>query len=215
LREAAASVTKRPMIRLASSASGCHWTPSAKRLSVVGLGAVKLLPGHPGGQGARAQADIVVGAVEAAGRPAVVVVAEGLGQVLQERPSRRHVHELHPPADPEEGDVALQGPPHQGDLAGVALGHGVLGLGVRLGGIGGGIDVGAPRQHQPVDQVEDRVGILGQRGIRRDHEREPARALHGVDVGAGQQHRLLVPDAPLGALQGGADPDDGPVGHGS
>ena len=118
LRAAAASATSAAMRRLVSSASGCHWTPSAKRRSgaskasgsssmrrpagdlealadavdalvVVGLRAVGDLARGARGQRAVGQAHVVVGAVEGAGVAAVLVVAVALGQVLQQRAAAR------------------------------------------------------------------------------------------------------------------------------
>ena len=50
--------------------------------------------------------------------------------------------------------------------------------------------------------------------IGRQHQRDPAGALHRVDVVAREQHRLLVPDAPARALERGAQADDRWGGHG-
>ena len=65
----------------------------------------------------------------------------------------------------------------------------------------------AAGEHQPVDAVEGFVGVLDQLRVRRDHQRQPARALDRIDVGVGQQRRGLAPDAPSGVDVCGADPD--------
>ncbi len=46
--------------------------------------------------------------------------------------------------------------------------------------------------------------------VGRQHQRDAAGPLHGLDVVERQQRRLLVPDAPAGALERGADADHGP-----
>jgi hypothetical protein len=67
--------------------------------------------------------------------------------------------------------------------------------------IAGGIDVRAARQHETVEQVERLGGILEQLLVRGQHQHERAGALHGLDVAAREQHGLLVPHAPAGALE--------------
>ena len=118
------------------------------------------LAGGAGGQRAVAQAHVVVGAVEGARVAAVLVVAVALGQVLEQRAARGDVHELHPAADAQQREVALEGAARERDLEVVALGHRAAGLGVGLLPVGGRVDVGAAGQDEPVEQVEDRVGIL-------------------------------------------------------
>ncbi len=76
-------------------------------LVVMGLGGVQLLAGGARGERAGGQAHVVVGAVEAARGPAVLLVAELVGQVLAERSAERDVDQLHAAADAEHGHVAL------------------------------------------------------------------------------------------------------------
>ena len=66
--------------------------------------------------------------------------------------------------------------------------------------VGVGVDVGPAGEHQPVDHVEHEVGLLHDRLVRRQHQREPAGALNGRDVAARKQERLLVPIAPARPL---------------
>ena len=149
-RAAAASCTSAAISCEVGSASGCHWTPSAKRRSgssiasgssssvlqprrdqplpqlrdalvVVGLGRVVDLARGARGQRAVGQPDVVVGAVEGARHAAVVLVADVVGQVLDQRPPARDVHQLHPAADAEQRDVALERAARQRDLEVVAL----------------------------------------------------------------------------------------------
>ena len=62
-------------------------------------------------------------------------------------------------ADAEQRQVALERPARQSDLEAVALGDGAARLGVRLVAVRAGIDVGAAGEDQPVDQIDDLVGI--------------------------------------------------------
>ena len=55
----------------------------------------------------------------------MLLVAEAVGQVLTERAAAGDVDQLHPAADPEQRQVALDRRAHERDLEGVALGHGV------------------------------------------------------------------------------------------
>ena len=217
-----ASVTRAAIRRLVSSASGCHWTPSAKRRSGASKAsgsssmddqpvtsrpspmrstawwwwdfvACDDLARGAGGQRAVGQAHVVVGAVEAARVAPVLVVAVALGQVLQQRAARGDVHDLHAAADAQQRHVALEGAAGERDLEVVALGHGAASLGMGLRPVGRRIDVGAAGQDEPVEQVEDRVGVVLRALVGRQQQREPAGALDGVDVGARQQDRPAGP----------------------
>ena len=168
-------------------------------------------PARAGGERALGEPDVVVGAVEGARDAAVVLVAEVVGQVLLERAAARDVHELHAAADAEQRDVALERAARQCDLERVALGPRALGHRVRLGAVAGGVEVGAAGEDQPVDDVEHLVGVALGLGVGRDHQREAAGGLDGVDVGAVEEERLGVPDRPARALDRGADADAGAV----
>jgi len=181
---------------------------AADALVVVGLRPVDLLAGRACGERAGGQADVVVGAVERADRPAVLVVAELLGQVLAQRAAVRDVHQLHPTADPEEREVARERAARERQLERVAVGVDVGRLHVLLGAVAGGVDVDAAREHQPVEQVEHLVRLLDQQPVGREQQRHPAGALDGGDVARGQERGLLVPHAPTRPLVGGADSDD-------
>ena len=83
-----------------------------------------------------------------------------------------------PAADPEHRHVALQRPPRQRELEAVALGPGAPRLGVRLGAVAGGVDVGAAGEQQRVDPVEQEVGVVDRGLVGRQHDRQPAGPLH-------------------------------------
>ena len=106
-----------------------------------------------------------------------LVVADELRQVLVERAAAGDVEHLHPAADAEQRHVALERAPRQRELEAVALGPGALRLGVRLGAVAGRVDVGAAGEDQPVEQVEQPVGIGlgGVVGRQQQRQRPPAR----------------------------------------
>ena len=185
------------------------------RLMVVGLGVVQVLAGRERGPRPALQRDAVVGAVEAAGGAAVLLVAEHVGQVLDQGATERDVEHLHPTADPEHRHVALHRAAHERDLGLVALRDGAVRRRVGLGAVQRRIDVVAAGEDQPVDQVERLVGVVDQRRIRRNHQRQSAGALDRIDVRVREQDRGLVPDAPARVELSGADSDCGTVsGHG-
>ena len=76
----------------------------------------------------------------------MVLVAEVVRQVLDERAAAGDVHDLHAAADAEERQVALERARGQRELEGVPLGHGAGRLGMRLGAVGGRVQVGPAGQ---------------------------------------------------------------------
>src|SRR4051812_15740445 len=184
-------------------------------LVVVRLGGVVDLAGGARGERAVGEAHPVVRPVEGARDAAVVLVADVVGQVLDQRAPARDVHELHPAADAQQRDVALERPARERDLELVALRPGALRGRMRRLAVGRGVDVGPAREDEPVEDVEQLVGILHRPWIGRQHERETARALDRVDVGAVEQVRLGVPHRPARALESGADADPGSPRHAS
>ena len=109
---------------------------------------------------------------EGAGGVAVVVVAEQVGKVLNEGATQRDVHHLHAPADAEHGHPAIEGATDEAHLEAIALGPRGAGLRVPLRAVGGRVDVGAARKHQPLDSVEQRVGRLLRGVVGRQQERK-------------------------------------------
>ena len=178
-------------------------------LVVMRLGRVRKLARDTRGQRALAQQDIMVGAVERADHAAMPTVTEQLGQVLQQRAAAGDVDQLHPPADPQHRQVPLDRRAGQGDLERVALGHRVHGLRVRPLAVAAGVDVGAAGKHEPVDQLQRLLRILGHGRVHCQHQREPASPLHRLHVVVRQQRRPQVPHAPAGPLQGRAHADHG------
>ncbi len=176
-------------------------------LMVMGLGVVRELTRRRRRQRVGCQAHLVVGALEASGHAEVLVVAELVGQVLQQRAAEGDIEHLHAAADPEHRHVALDRTAAQRDLELVAFGRRAVGLGIGRGAVGGGIDVGAPDQDQGVDVVQELVGRVDEQRIGRDHQRQAAGPLDRADIAGRQQRRRLSPDAIAGVGDGGADAD--------
>ena len=199
--------------QLIDGGDAAHDQPVAEPLDtlmVVRLGGVHELAGGPRGERALGQQDVVLGSVERARDAPVLVMTVALRQVLHERAAAGDVDQLHATTDAEHRQLSLDRSACQCHLEGVALRHGPARLGMRLPAVAARIDVGAAGEDQAVDQLEHLVGVARQLGVGREHRDEPTGALHGVDVVARQQRRLLVPHAPTGALDRGADADHGP-----
>ena len=169
---------------------------------------MQLLAGGDRGERSGFQPHVVVCAVEAAGEGPVVLVADLLGDVLLERAAERHVQQLHPAADPENRHVPLDCSLGDRQLRSVALGHGAVRRGMRVGAVRGGIDVVAAGEDQPVDQLEYLIGVLLELLVGGNHQRKPAGALDRGDVAVRQQRRALIPEAPLRPREARADADD-------
>ena len=155
-----------------------------------------------------AQAHVVVGAVERAARAPVVVVAEALGQMLVERPAERDVHQLHAAADAEHREVALDRAARERDLERVALRHRPFVSGWAARRSSAGSMSAPPTRISPSSRSRTSSGSPASAGPA-THQRQPAGALDRVEVLRGEQRGLLVPHAPPGALERGADADDG------
>ena len=144
-------------------------------------------------------------------RAQVVVVAEALRQVLVQRAAERDVQQLHAAADAEHRDPSLDRAPHERELERVALGHRVDASSGR-----------APRRswrgrcrrrrrasaRRRRSSASSGVGSTSAGSGASISAIPPARA-DRVEVVRRQQRRLLVPHAPLRALERGADADDG------
>ena len=138
------------------------------------------------------------------------LVAHGVGHVLLERAAERHVQHLHPAADPEQRDVALERPVGQRRArSGRARARCPRSPACGPGAVGARIHVGAAGQHQPVDQVERLVGLLRGGVVGRQQHAKPAGGLHGVRVGARREVAEHLPGPPADDLRGAADADYG------
>ena len=111
-------------------------------------------------------------------------------------PPQRHVQDLHPPADAEQGHLALERPRAPGRArSGRARARCRSSPGAGRA-VGRGIEVGAAGEDQRVEAVEQRVGRLGRGLVGRQQERQPARRLHRGRVGARQHGRPCPPRGP-------------------
>src|SRR5262249_55594539 len=108
---------------------------------------------------------------------AVVVVTEHVGQVLVQVAAVCDGHQLHTPADTEDGQAVRDGGAQGHRPGGVA--HGLdRGGGVRLGTVQRGVDVGAPGKHDPIEAFE----YIWVRRIWRDQSRTTAALVYRMDV---------------------------------
>ena len=121
------------------------------------------LAGGAGSKGACGQRDVVIGTVEGAHHTQVFVVAETLGEMLQERASQRNIDQLHASADTEHRHIPLDRGAKQRDFKESRSGT-VSGLGVGLLAVAGGVDIGAASKHQAVEQVEHLARSRHERG---------------------------------------------------
>jgi hypothetical protein len=141
------------------------------------------------------------------------MVPEALRQMLVQRSTAGHVHDLHPSADPQQRDPALHRPDRERHLEPVADRIRPDGLGVGLDALDCGVDVRPSAEDQRVDPVEQRVRGLGRGRVGGQQGRHPAGPLDRVRVGERQQHgRLKRPDAEARLLDRSTDSDQG-TGH--
>ena len=144
--------------------------------------------------------------------PGRVQVKLGVGDVLVERAAAGDVEQLHPAADAEHRQVALERAAREGELEAVALGPGALRVRVGLGAVAGRVDVRAAGEDEPVEQVEQLLGRLGDLVVGRQDQRQPARLGDAARVRALRDVDLdVAPDGPVRALDHRADPDDRPA----
>ena len=166
--------------RLSPSSSGCHRTPSAKRVAghldrldhvVVGrpaaddqplaepvdaLVVVRLAPRRARAPTARAASEPgssrTSWSPKAPGRVAVVARARRVGQVLVERAAAGDVQQLHAAADRRAPACRARAPGGASASSNASRsGRVPVRLRVGLGAVGGRIDVGAAGEQQPVD----------------------------------------------------------------
>ena len=78
--------------------------------------------------------------------------------VLNERAPARHVEDLNPPADREDGEIGVERVAHEGELVLVPLDRRLLDGRVLLLTIAHGIDVAAVSEHEAVDVLREVLG---------------------------------------------------------
>ena len=148
---------------------------------------------------------------EAAELFAVALVADRLGQVLDEVAPAEHVQQLEPTADRERRHVALERALEQRELPGVPVLLRGVGRRMTLGAVGGRVDVDPARED---DAVEDVERVVDRVGARRDDERPSAGPLDRLHVEERHERRGQLPRAPARRLCVGRDPDQRPLAHG-
>jgi len=136
----------------------------------------------------------------------VLVVAEHLGQMLDEIAAEGDVDDLAAPADGEHGHVARAGRPRERELGAVALGPHLDDLRMRRLVVALRVEVRAAGEDERVERVER----LRDRHLGRRHDHRPAAgALDPTDVGHRHDRRLRPPErTPARDLGVGGDPDD-------
>ena len=180
------------------------------RLVVVGLGGVPHLPARPRGQRARRQPHVVVGVVEGARARAGGRCGRRrrAGAARASRPARRSSAASRGRC-PSTGRSRSNARSASAISRAVAVGARVGGLRMARAAVGARVDVRAAGQHEPVEPVEHVVGMRRHPRVGRDHQRDRARALQRVHVGAREQERLAIPYRPARPLQRGAEADPG------
>lgn len=125
-------------------------------------------------------------------------------EILVEGPSGRDREGLHPAANAEHGDVALEEETREGKVP--ALPARVERADRRVGGaaVVGGVEVVAPGEEDSVEAREERGEVAGTRE-RWDEDGEPAGRRDGVRVDRVEEGALLP--VPLPVIAG--DPDQG------
>ena len=148
-------------------------------------------------------------------RDAVREEAVHVGQVLVQRAAERDVHDLHPPADAEGGDVQSVGGVHQPDLERVPVAFDAVEvLGVGIGSVGGRVDVAAAHQHQAVERLEECFGLAFLTGG--DDRRTRSRTAERLEVGRRDAVAAVRPPRhPVVGEVVGHDRDQRPVAHGA
>ena len=160
---------------------------------------------------------VVVGALERAGRAAVVLVAELLRQMLAQRAPAGDVQKLHPAADSEDGQIAGRALRARArSRTGRAPGRCRRSSSCSLGVVDTRVDVGAAREQQPRRSVSRASsGCSATAGIGGQEDGEAAGAVRSINVLLRQQRRGVVPHAPPCALPGRAHADHRSIHDGS
>ena len=142
---------------------------------------------------------------ERAGRVFVLVVADDVGQMLDEVASTCDVEHLAAAADGEHGHVPGERRLEQCQLGAVPLGHDAGRRLVRFVVVQVRIQVGAAREHQSVDGRQRlRYAVLA----RGDQHGPAARLLDCLHIRGRDERGVLVPVAPPGGSQVRRDADE-------
>jgi hypothetical protein len=133
----------------------------------------------------------------------------GVGEVLHEGAAAGDVEQLHPAADAEHRQVAIQRRLGEGDLEPVPLDSRVLRQRIALRAVGGRVEIGAAGQQQAVQQIDEFAGLDCGCVARREQQGQAAGAIDSLRVGALRDVDFdLLPRRPPGAFHHRADPDN-------
>jgi hypothetical protein len=159
---------------------------------------------NPGELAGRADLHVVSGQLDRI--RLVAVVADPVGQMLDEGAAAGHVEQLHAAADGQEGQVGFdRGAGHE-QLEPVPAVVGLVGLFVRRLVVERGVDVTSPGHQQRVDPG-DQAGY-GTGGDRWQYDRGAAGPLDGSRVAHRRHDGLANPGAPASSLKLAGDADD-------
>jgi hypothetical protein len=86
-------------------------------------------------------------------------MAHDVGEMLMQAPAESHVEYLDAPADRKQRQIGLEGPSSQGEFPLVTFPPGPPRLRMELTAVAGRVDVWTPRDDQPIDDVEQLVGL--------------------------------------------------------
>jgi hypothetical protein len=95
---------------------------------------------------------------------------------------------------PSSGRSRSCAPRGQRQLEAVALGPRVVGLGMAVGAVAGGIEVGTAADDEAVDRIEDRRADLGRVRDLGQEQGDPPGALDRAGIGSGEQVGIGGPD---------------------
>ena len=128
--------------------------------------------------------------------PATMLLTLPTREVLAQGAAEGDVHELHPSARREDGQIARERRSHKRDLRRISPGINRSRFALRGIPVGPGIDVAAARQDERVDPVKRQRRISRQHASGRQHDRGGARPFHSLYIVIVQEERSTRPRSP-------------------
>ena len=125
-------------------------------------------------------------------------------------PPQRHVEHLRAAADAEHRQTPPQRAGQQRELPGIAIAGRLVGGRVRVVAVGAGSTSLPPVMISPSSPSSTRLGDVGVDRLRRQQRRDAAGQRDPLDVDAGQEAGVHIPDPGLRLLQIGGQADHGP-----
>ena len=139
------------------------------------------------------------------------LVSDAIGEVLLQLSTGLDGHNLHPPADPQQGQVAVDGCTNQRELPAVTVRATRLHAGVRVLAIPKRLHIRPTGDDHGIEAGEHLAGH-GRVGVNpgRQHHRNATRSVDMVEIAHRERGRaLLHPVAARDGLDITRDPDDG------